>query len=891
MNRLRAIWLRIRSLWQRREVKREIDEELRFHLEPRTAENLAAGMSPEDATREARKQFGNAQSIREECRDAKGASLGEGVWQDVRFGTRMLWKNPGFTTVAALSLALGIGANTTVFCWIQSILIRPFAGAAKQEELVVLTTQHGNAMWESLSLPDLKDQARLKQVFAGVIGSTPTRTYLTADGRVDWLYGQLVTANFFDVLGVKPLLGRAFRPEEDGPPGGHPVMVISESYWRSRFAGDPHVVGRTVLIGQVNITIIGVMPGVFRGTMTGFKCDFWGPLSMCQEFGNRPHSELDNRSDRWVNTQARLQPGMSTARAQAALDTLAAQLERAYPESNREITFRALPLWKSPYGGQAIMLPVLSLLLAVSLGVLLMVAVNVANLLLARASRREKEIAIRLALGAGRRRLIRQLLTESLLLSSLGGVGGVLLANWMVELARFFLPHSHLPLGFAISMDGRVLLATMLLTLVTGVIFGLAPAWQTSRPQLNETLKDGGRAAATGTPHHRLLNSFVVAQIALALVLLVCAGLCLKGLHKARQIDLGFDPQHLLFMGLGFTVPNSWDGQKQIAFCETLQTQLATRPEVQGVAFASSFPLGFEAGGSSWGVDVEGYPHKPNEDRDVRFSSTWPGYFALMRIPLLNGRDFTERDEMNTLPVAIINEAMARRFWPGQNPIGRRFIAAGATRTVVGVTKTGKYRSLTEPTTCYFYIPYRQWPFSNEVGLCLRTTGNPVVAANAVRQEVHKLNSRVGIWGTLPMADFIQPAFLTQQIASGLLTLLGMIALALAAIGVYGVMAYVVSQRAHEFGVRMALGANRQNVLGLVARRGLMLAASGVVIGLVIALGVSRHLANFLHGVSPFDAVIFMSAPLLLGLISLLACWLPARRATKVSPMEALRCD
>ena len=395
---MRTIWSRIRSLWQRPAVKREIDEELRFHLEQRAAENIAAGMTPEDAAREARKRFGNLQTVREECRETRGASFGEAMFQDVRFGLRMLRKNPGFTIVVALSLALGISSNTTVLCWIQNILLRPMPGVARTEEMAVVTTVHGMTMWDGLSLPDLKDQAELKKVFTGVIGSAVTPACLTTDDRSEWICGQMATANFFDVLGVKPLLGRTFLPEEDQQPGGDPVLVISEGFWQRRFGGDPAIVGRTVELNRHSFTIVGVVPAAFRGTLNGLRCDFWVPLTMCQVVGN--FGELENRSTRWLQTQARLQPGVSLAKAQAALDTLAAQLEKAYPDSNKEIRLRVLPLWKSPYGGQSLMLPVLCLLLAVSLGVLLIVTVNVANLLLARATRRGREVAIRLALGA-----------------------------------------------------------------------------------------------------------------------------------------------------------------------------------------------------------------------------------------------------------------------------------------------------------------------------------------------------------------------------------------------------------------------------------------------------------------------------------------------------------
>jgi predicted permease len=632
-----------------------------------------------------------------------GASCLDAICQDVRFGLRTLLKNRGFTTIAVLSLALGIGANTTVFCWIQNLLLRPFPGVAKQEELMVVTGMRRATMWEALSLPDLKDQAKLKDVFAGVIGSVVTRADFTADAHSDWIYGQITTANFFSVLGIKPILGRTWLPDEDEQPGGHPVMVIAEAFWKRRFAADPHVIGRNVQVNRRSFTIIGVVPGPFRGTLTGLNCDFWAPLVMCEEVMHQPPGLLDSRGNRWVQTQARLRPGIKPAQAQAALDALAAQLERAYPESNREVRLRLLPLWKCPYGAQPLMLPVLSLLQAVTLVVLLIVAVNIANLLLARASRREKELAIRLALGAGRGRLIRQLLTESLMLSLIGAALGVVLSYWLVGVIGVFIPNTQFPLGFAVSLDWQTLQSSLLLALATGLIFDLVPALQTSRPRLNETLKEGGRGSASGTPHHRVLNVFVVSQIALAMVLLVCAGLCLRGLRKARQIDLGFDPSHLLYMG--FNIEMNSDIDARMAFCHRLQQRLASLPGVQGVALATWFPLGFDPGVGIWGVEVEGYPRQPNEDLNVSLSIVSPQYFAAMRIPLRDGREFTDRDDRNSPQVAIINEAMANRFWPGQNPIGRRFNSNGAFRTVVGIAKTGKYRSLTESPACFFLCP------------------------------------------------------------------------------------------------------------------------------------------------------------------------------------------
>lgn len=821
--------------------------------------------------------------------DTCGAPFGETLLQDIRFGFRMLWKNRGLTTTAVLSLALGIGVNTTVFCWIQNILLRPLPGVAKQEELVVVTTLRGATMLESLSIPDLKDQGKLTEVFAGVIGSSPNRSSMTADNRSEWIYGQIVTANFFDVLEVRPLLGRTFFPDEDQQPGGNPVLVISERFWRQRFAGDPGVIGRAVEINRHNFTIVGVVPAVFIGTLNGLRCDFWGPVSMSPELGNRGHDTLGNRSDRWLNTQARLRPGVSTSQAQAALDTLAAQLTKAYPESNADIRLCLLPFWKAPYGASPMMRPALGLLQAVSLVVLLIVAVNVANLLLSRSIQREKEIAIRLAMGAGRGRLIRQLLTESVLLSLLGGVLGVLLACWLVGLLSSFMPGLGLPLGFSASINSQTLEITAALALATGLIFGLMPALQTTRPGLNETLKEGGRASTSGKSRHHVLNSLVVSQIALALVLLVCAGLCFKGLRKV-QTALGFDPHHLLYMGV--SIEMNGDGELRKAFCQDLQQRVASLPGVEGVGFANWFPLGVDPGVGGSPIDVEGYSRQPNENVEVNFSSISPGYLAAMRIPLFDGRDFADSDDVRSLRVAIINEAMAKRFWAGQNPIGCKFKAGGEITTVVGLAKTGRYRSLNESdSTCFFYTPYRQYPYSNFVGFCVRTVGNPASITGVVRGEIQRLNPGVQVWAVGPMTDYIQAALMPAQIASSLLALLGVVALGLAAMGVYGAMAYVVGQRTHEFGIRMALGAQAGDVLRLVFRQAGILAVLGVTIGLALAAAVTRLLANFLYGVSPFDALTFTVMPLLLGFMTLVACWPSSRRATKVDPMVALRTE
>ena len=806
---------------------------------------------------------------------------------DLRYAVRMLFKSPGFTAIAVLSIALGVGASTTVFCWVQFVLLRPIAGVAKGEQLAVLTTTHGATTYDTVSLPDLRDYAGLTDVFAGIIGSQVTPATLSVNGNSEWVYGQIATANFFNVLGVKPLLGRAFLADEDQKPGGNPVLVISEGYWQRRFGGRPDVIGALVELNQTSFTIAGVAPASFRGTMTGLNCDFWAPVSMHDQVAN--FGSLQDRADRWLHVQARLQPSVGIDEAQAAVSTLARQLEKAYPDTNKEIGLRVMPVWAAPYGAQAIMLPVLRILMAVSIGVLLIVAANVANLLLARAAGRRKEIAIRLAMGARRMRLIRQLLTESLVLALIGGALGALMANWGVALFQAFLPNTHLPVGFDFRLNSQTLGFTLGLSLVTGILFGLQPALQASDGRFNETLKEGGRSSGTGGGRHAVRSAFVVSQVALALVLLVGAGLCIKGFIRARQIETGFNPNNVLIAGLRIGM-NGYDRTNGIVFYRTLHERVSNLPGVTEAALSSWFPLGFE-GGPKLTVDAEGYVRKPNEDVTAPYAIVSPRYFDALKIPLLDGRDFTDADDAKSMRVAIVNEAMAKRFWPGQNPLGRKFQARGREVTVIGLVKTGKYRSLSERPESFFYLPYQQGAWDLNLGVALRTEGNPASMIATLRETIHSVDPRVEVWASLPMTDYIQAAFLAQRITATLLTALGSVAVLLAAMGIYGVMAYVVSQRTHEIGIRMALGAQVGDVLRHIVGEGMTLGLIGIAIGLAGSLATARLISSFLHGISPFDPGTLLSMAAALALISLLSSFIPACRAAKVDPMRALRCE
>jgi predicted permease len=805
---------------------------------------------------------------------------------NLRLAVRQLGRSPGFTAVVVLSLALGIGATATVLCWMRHLVQRPLSGVADQHELVMLVSTQGGG---NVSLPDLQDFVAQGGVFNGALVAMPTTASLTVDNQPEWINTQIVSANAFELLGVEPLLGRTFLPHEDALPGGDPVLVISERLWRRRFGGDPGVIGRVVDLNRHRFTIIGVAPAAFIGTMAPIVYDAWAPASMIWEVRNQSTGFLDRRSWRgWLNL-ARLRPGVSLEEARTAVGTVNARLTADYPNTNRDVRHRVVPLAECPWSAAAIVGPVFQLLLLVCAGVLLIVAANVANLLLARATNRRKEIAIRLAAGASRAQLIRQLLMESVLLALCGGAAGLLFASWAVDSLPVFLPAPATDLALTFDLDPQTLGITLLLTLATGIGFGLVPALQASRTNLNEVLKESGRSTSGGAAHKRVRHSLVVVEVALALVLLIGAGLCLKGLREARQLEFGFNPDRVLIAGMQIGM-NGYNQETGPEFYRRLCERLAVLPGVEEAALASWFPLGL-SGCKGIGVSVDGYVAPPEQDPTYKFAIVSPRYFAAMQIPLLAGRDFTFQDNLEAPSVAIVNETFAGRFWPGQDPLGRMFRAGGRECTVVGLARTGNYDRLNEAPSCFVYLPYQQGVPDLDLNVCVRTRADPAAFARTLEQAVRDTDPGVGLLNIKPLSTHIEAAYFAQRMASLLLSLLGGVALVLSAMGVYAVMAYAVSQRTQEFGVCLALGASPAQVLWQVVREGLRLAAAGVAAGLVLALSVTHLLASFLYGVSPFDPVTFFGVPLLLAAVAIVACWVPAFRATRISPIEALRSE
>lgn len=804
---------------------------------------------------------------------------------DFRYSLRALSRIPGFTAIVVLSLGLGIAANTTVLCWIQNLLYNPIPGAVRQDEFVVIKSSNGGG---NISYLDNQDLAALDKVFDGSTVSQLGAAYFEWDQHTEWIYGQVTTAGYFDFLGVKPLLGRTFLPGEDKAFGGNPVVVLSERCWVRHFERDPAIVGKKVLINRQPFTVIGVVPAEFQGTMTGLRLDFWAPVSMCGTIFNYEKSYLDWRGARPWHNLFRLKPGVSMAQAQAAVDGLDLSLRANYPRSNEEVTHQVLPLAQCPYGAQSLLLSSLELLLCVSLLVLLIVAANVANLLLSRMVKREKEIAIRLSAGASRIHIVRLFLAESMTLSLLGGVVGLVFSFWTIDLLSLFIPAADLPVG---ALDFPLRFSTLLsvvgLTLITGLLIGLFPAFQVSRMRLNDALKDGGKSSLQGSSHHQLRNSLIVAEVALSVVLIVSASLCIKGFAKAEKTSPGFEPRGILLGRLSIGV-HGYDERSGVGFYERLQRALQEQPGVEKASLASFFPLGFDG---CKGIDASapGRVRPEGESSSYERTLVSSGFFDTFQIPFVEGRDFNDADGRDKNYAVIVNDTLAERFWPGQSALGRSLRSHGRDHTVVGVVKTIKFYRMNEKPRCHLYFFYKQWVPELDLNIALKVSGDPKSYANLMRNTVKSVDPQVAVRTTETMTDHSLAALFATRIATSMLSLMGAVALALAAMGIYAVMAYSVNQRISEFGIRAALGASRANILSLVVGQGLRVVLLGIVSGLGLALLVTRMLSDFLYGVSPFDFLTFALVPLFFALVGAAACLQPALKATRVQPVDALR--
>ena len=813
--------------------------------------------------------------------------------QDLRFALRVLSGSRGFATVAVLTLALGLAAATTVFSWIDGLLLHPYPGAARSDELAVLemsipSAPNGGTSVSWLDYTDYRDHLKL------VSGLTVQRYSAMSIGEADTArlaWGELVSASYFEVLGVHPILGRTFVPGvQADTPGAYPVTVISERLWRRYFDSDPKVVGKSIRVNRRPLTIIGVAPARFRGTAPAMLLDLWVPASMSADLSLSGRSLFADRSYRdFASMIARLKPGVSLARAQAEVSALAASLAAAYPKTNRDVSANIVPPWRAHSGNGQLLLSPLRILMAVSLVLLLIVCANVANLLLARSVARCREFGVRLALGASRWRVARQLMTETLLLAVLGALAGLLLLPWMWNALLAMVPDIGLPIAREFDLNGRIALFIALCCMLSAAAAGVAPALISARANLNEVLKEGGRSGMTGGATHGARSLLVVAEVALAATALVSAGLFGRSFQNARAIRTGFDSSHVLFSRF-FLEGTTFSPEQQAAFAVRLRRNLQAAPGVQAVSYSDFTPLSVTAGPYD-SVEPEGYGRSPGESMNVNRAIVAPGYFAAMRIPLLAGRDFRDSDDAKSAPAIIVNQAFARRYFHSETAVGRRVRIFGRWMTVVGLARDSKYFSPAESPQPHFYLPFQQLRpgLLREVYFFIRTAGDPEQAIPLLRRVAAATDSGAASFHAVPLGEYTQIGLFPQRVAASLMASLGAMCLFLAALGLYSVMSYAVNQRAQEIGVRMAMGARPVDVIGMLLRQGMLLALIGLTVGIAVALAVTRFVSSMLVHVGASDPATFAGAAVFLMLVALVATWLPARRVTRIDPMIALR--
>ncbi|MBX6363369.1 MAG: ABC transporter permease [Gemmatimonadetes bacterium] len=819
----------------------------------------------------------------------------KGLVREIRFALRALRKRPGFTAVAVLTLGLGLGANLSIFSLVDAALLRPPAAVREPERLVTLwTSDFSGPRYGGTSYPDYEAIAAAADVFAGVAASSPRPLSLAGVAGSERLFGEIVSANYFDVLGVRPALGRFFLPQEAGAAGGHPVVVLGWGLWQRAFGGSRDVIGRTVRLSGVPLTVVGVAPPGFRGSIRGLALEVWVPFSADRALlGFRP----EGRGDRGLFVTARLRPGVTVAEAQARLDLIARQLHAAYAQEWTDVRGRprvltAVPerLSRVPPMARGPVVGFMALLMAIVAIVLLIACANVANLLLARAAGRQREVAIRLALGATRRRLVRQLLVESLLLALAGGALGVLVARWTTALLAGFHPPIDVPLALDLRVDGAVLGFGLLLSVATAVAFGLAPALRVTRPDLVPALRDEGSTVRAGGRRFGLRNLLVIGQVAGSLVLLVAGSLFLRTLRQATRIDAGFDPENLLLVAFDLTAER-YDPARAADFYRRLEERVSALPGVRAVTLAQWVPLGLDF--ARRGLVVEGYQARPGEDLEQGFNVVGDDYFRTLGTRIVRGRALDERDHAGAPLAVVVNESFARRYWPGADPLGKHIGwegPDGRMAEVVGIAQDGKYRSLGEEPRPYFYIAAAQVD-ARDLTLHVRTAGDPRALVPAVRAAVRELAPGLPIAKLTTLREQVAVSLLPQRLAAVVLGVLGAGALLLAVVGLHGVVAYAVSLRTRELGIRVALGARPADIQRMVLADGMRLVAIGAAVGLALALAASRLLRGFLLGGDGADPVAFVAVPLLLAGVALVSAYIPARRAGRVDPMEALRVE
>src|SRR5882672_3736345 len=865
----------------------DFDEERRFHLDERTDEYVRSGMGQEEARRMALKRFGNATLVKERTQDVDMFRWIHDLGRDTRYAFRMLRRSPGFSLLAILCLTLAIGANAAVFSWIEGILLRPYPLVVDQDRLFAVTgTNRGAPGNTDVSWPDWLDLRRNSTLVEAFIGEKITGTTLSVGDRAERASGSMVSANYFDAIGVRPMLGRGFERGEDSGRNAHPVTVISYQMWQDRFHGDPSVIGKTQVLSGLPHTIVGVAPKGFYGTFVGYAFKFWVPASMQSQFDAGVY-KLEDRGARWIEGYVRLKPGVTIEQAQAEMSSIAARLEADYPEANRGRGVRLFPLWQTPFNNAGTLLPTLGIALVVVLSVLLIACANVGNLLLVRAFARQQEMTIRLSVGAGRGRLVRQLLTEGLILSVLAAAGGLVVANWLRDaLALLTPPRGGVLLRLPGELDWRVLAVSAGVCLVSTLLFALVPALLTSNIDLAGALRSQSGGVVGARSRAWVRSTLVLVQMSLSFVLLAGAGLLIQSLQAVRNASPGFSTHGVLTTGVDlFTA--GYDEQRAKHFQDELIDRLQTIDGVESAALSRMTPFSYR-NYSTAPIAVDGYDAPPDQQPTVDYNEIGPQFLATMGIPLVSGREFTRADNETAPLVAVVDETMAAQFWRGVDPIGRRVQVKGRWMQIVGVARSARYRNLLETPKPFFYVSLRQ-NFSATAALQIRTTQGPAALAPALVRERHALDANVSPSELITMREQVDRTTAAQRISVTILVVFGGLAVVLAAIGLYGVMASTVSQSSRELALRMALGANASDLLRLVLSKGLALTAVGFVLGLVAALQATRLLGYLLYKVSPRDPIAFASAFGVLAFASLVACFVPAWRATRTDPLRALR--
>ena len=874
----------------------EIVEELSQHLDDRYERLLSEGLLPDEAHRAAVLELSEGELLANELsrvekmapkhsvvtgeplKGGRGNIMAD-LWQDLRYSVRMLVKNPGFTAVAVIALALGIGANTAIFSVVNTVLLRPLPYRDPEQLMMVFedSRAHGYPR-DNPTIANFLDWRNQNTVFESMAAIAGTSLNLTGAGDPERLVGYRVSASFFPMLGVNPELGRWFTPEEDQD-GAARVAIIGHRLWQRRFGADPNIVGKALTLSGGSVTVVGVMPAGF-----GFyspEDELWVPMAFSRE-------EQANRSMHFMDVVARLRPGVTQAQAQAEMSTIAARLQQQYPEANTNVGSEVVPVHEHMVGN--VRRPLLIFLGAVGL-VLLIACVNVANLLLARAAVRQKEIALRVALGASRWRLVRQFLTESILLGIIGGLFGLALAVYGLKLLTTIIP-PNIPQIKNVSIDPWVLSFTILISLLTGLIFGLAPATQWSGLRPNDTLKEGGHNPVAGRGN-RIRGGLIVAEVAISLVLLIGAGLLINSFLRLRNVDPGFRSENLLTMRVSLPATKYADAQQRAAFYTELNRRLENVPGVKSSAVTTNLPLYPQS--SSDGIVIEGRPKPPpNQEPVINIRVISPGYFETMGIPLLTGRQLSDQDTDASPNVTVISETMARRHWPNEDPLGKR-ISFGDPQTdadwiqIVGIVKDVRQSDLVTEIKPQLYVSYQQFRFFAPRDLVVKTEVEPLSLAPAIRKTIWEIDKDQPVSNVRTMDQIAWASVASQRFSMLLFAIFAGVALLLAAVGIYGVMSYSVAQRQGEFGIRMALGAQRSDVFKLTIGKGLKLVLLGVVFGLAGAFALTRLMATLLFGVGATDPVTFAAITLVLVAVGLLASFIPARRATKVDPLVALR--